>query len=50
MLPIGDLRYTRRAILRLMIADLCATGLCRRHLAKFGMFDVARRGLGWRMW
>ena len=35
---------------RLMIADIWATGLYRTHLVKLGMIDVARRGLGWRMW
>jgi ubiquinone/menaquinone biosynthesis C-methylase UbiE len=35
---------------RLMIADLWATQLYRAHLAKLGMTDVTRRGLGWRMW
>jgi arsenite methyltransferase len=35
---------------RLMIADIWATGHYQVHLAKFGMSDVARRGLGWRFW
>ena len=35
---------------RLMIADLWATGLYRDLLVHLGMIDVARRGLGWRMW
>src|SRR5262249_60187752 len=35
---------------RLLLADLFATDLYRTHLAKLGMTDVARRGLGWRMW
>ena len=35
---------------RLMIADLLATRQYREQLAKLGMADVARRGLGWRMW
>jgi ubiquinone/menaquinone biosynthesis C-methylase UbiE len=35
---------------RLMVADLWVTGLYRTHLAKLGMTDVARCGLGWRMW
>jgi arsenite methyltransferase len=35
---------------RLLIADLWATGLYRDHLNKLGMTDIARRGLGWRMW
>jgi SAM-dependent methyltransferase/GNAT superfamily N-acetyltransferase len=35
---------------RLLIADLWATRLYRAHLAKLGMIDVGRRGLGWRMW
>jgi SAM-dependent methyltransferase len=35
---------------RLLIADLWGTGLYRNHLAKLGMTDIVRRGLGWRMW
>ena len=35
---------------RLLIADLWGTRLYRAHLAKLGMADVGRRGLGWRMW
>jgi cyclopropane fatty-acyl-phospholipid synthase-like methyltransferase len=35
---------------RLLIADLWATRLYRTHLAKLGLTDIARRGLGWRMW
>jgi arsenite methyltransferase len=35
---------------RLLIADLWATRLYRDHLGKLGLSDVARRGLGWRMW
>ena len=35
---------------RLMIADVRATGLYQARLAKIGMSDVARRGLGWRFW
>jgi SAM-dependent methyltransferase len=35
---------------RLMIADLWATALYRDLLLHIGMIDVARRGLGWRMW
>jgi arsenite methyltransferase len=35
---------------RLLIADLWATRRYCAHLAKLGMTDVARRGLGWRMW
>jgi ubiquinone/menaquinone biosynthesis C-methylase UbiE len=35
---------------RLMIADLRSTGLYRDLLVQLGMIDVARRGLGWRMW
>ena len=35
---------------RLMIADIRATGLYQTQLAKIGMSDVARRGLGWRFW
>ena len=35
---------------RLMIADIFATGRYRDRLAELGMTDVARRGLGWRMW
>jgi ubiquinone/menaquinone biosynthesis C-methylase UbiE len=34
----------------LLIADLWATRLYRTHLARLGMTDIARRGLGWRMW
>jgi SAM-dependent methyltransferase len=35
---------------RLLVADLWATRLYCAHLAKLGMNDVARRGLGWRVW
>jgi arsenite methyltransferase len=35
---------------RLMIADIWATRQYRTHLARLGMIDIARRGLGWRMW
>jgi arsenite methyltransferase len=35
---------------RLMVADIWATGEYRDNLAKLGMADIARRGLGWRMW
>jgi arsenite methyltransferase len=35
---------------RLVIADIWATRHYQAHLAKFGMSDVARRGLGWRFW
>jgi ubiquinone/menaquinone biosynthesis C-methylase UbiE len=35
---------------RLLVADLWATPLYCAHLARLGMTDVARRGLGWRMW
>src|SRR5262249_28809523 len=35
---------------RLLIADLWATGLYCSRLTELGMIDVARRGLGWRMW
>ena len=35
---------------RLMIADVRATGQYQARLAKIGMSDVARRGLGWRFW
>jgi len=35
---------------RLMIADIQATGRHQERLAKLGMNDVARRGLGWRFW
>ena len=35
---------------RLMIADLRATRQHQAQLAKIGMSDVARRGLGWRFW
>ena len=35
---------------RLMIADIRATRRHQAQLAKIGMSDVARRGLGWRFW
>ncbi len=35
---------------RLMIADVRATRQYQTHLAKIGMSDVSRRGLGWRFW
>jgi SAM-dependent methyltransferase len=35
---------------RLMIADIRGTRRHEAHLAKIGMSDVARRGLGWRFW
>jgi ubiquinone/menaquinone biosynthesis C-methylase UbiE len=35
---------------RLLIADIRATRQHQEHLAKLGMSDVARRGLGWRFW
>lgn len=35
---------------RLMIADVRGTGLYQARLAKIGMSDVARRGMGWRFW
>jgi ubiquinone/menaquinone biosynthesis C-methylase UbiE len=35
---------------RLIIADMFSTGRYRDHLAELGMIEVARRGLGWRMW
>jgi arsenite methyltransferase len=35
---------------RLMIADIMGTRQYRAHLARLGMIDVGRRGLGWRMW
>jgi ubiquinone/menaquinone biosynthesis C-methylase UbiE len=35
---------------RLLIADLLATNEYRAQLAALGMTDIARRGLGWRMW
>src|SRR5262245_60247026 len=35
---------------RLLIADLWATRHYSADLAKFGMINIARRGLGWRMW
>jgi SAM-dependent methyltransferase len=35
---------------RLMVADIWATRQYQAHLAKTGMSDVARRGLGWRFW
>ena len=34
----------------LMIADLFSTHQYRTHLARRGMIDIGRRGLGWRMW
>jgi arsenite methyltransferase len=35
---------------RLLIADIWGTDRYRTHLSELGMIDVARRGLGWRMW
>jgi SAM-dependent methyltransferase len=35
---------------RLLIADLWATRQYRTRLARLGMIDITRRGLGWRMW
>lgn len=35
---------------RLLIADVRATGTYQARLAKIGMSDVARRGMGWRYW
>jgi arsenite methyltransferase len=35
---------------RLMVADIRATRQHQARLAKIGMNDVARRGLGWRFW
>jgi arsenite methyltransferase len=35
---------------RLLFADIWATGRYRARLSEIGMIDVARRGLGWRMW
>jgi arsenite methyltransferase len=35
---------------RLMIADIWATRQYRSHLVELGMIDIARRGLGWRLW
>jgi arsenite methyltransferase len=35
---------------RLLIADIWATGRYCTYLSELGMIDVARRGLGWRMW
>jgi len=35
---------------RLMIADIWSTRRYCTHLAELGMIDIARRGLGWRMW
>ncbi len=35
---------------RLMIADIRATRQYQAQLAKIGMSDVSRRGLGWRYW
>jgi arsenite methyltransferase len=35
---------------RLMIADIRATRQSEAHLAKMGMSDVTRGGLGWRFW
>jgi len=35
---------------RLRIADMRGTRRYRAHLARIGMSDVSRRGLGWRCW
>jgi cyclopropane fatty-acyl-phospholipid synthase-like methyltransferase len=35
---------------RLLVADLWGTRHYASHLAKLGMVEVGRRGLGWRMW
>jgi ubiquinone/menaquinone biosynthesis C-methylase UbiE len=35
---------------RLIIADIWATRQYKTHLAKTGMSNVTRRGLGWRFW
>jgi len=35
---------------RLLIADIRATGQHQARLAKLGMSEVTRRGLGWRFW
>lgn len=35
---------------RLMLADLFSTREYFTHLARFGMADVSRRNLGWRVW
>lgn len=35
---------------RLRLADMRGTGLYHAHLAKIGMSDISRRGLGWRCW
>jgi SAM-dependent methyltransferase len=35
---------------RLLLADIWATGRYPAHLSEVGMIEVARRGLGWRMW
>ena len=35
---------------RLTIVDVRATGQYQARLAKIGMSDVARRGIGWRFW
>ena len=35
---------------RLMIADILSTRQYQSRLVKLGMINVARRGLGWRMW
>jgi ubiquinone/menaquinone biosynthesis C-methylase UbiE len=35
---------------RLLIADLWATRQYRSHIARLGLTNVSRRGLGWRMW
>ena len=35
---------------RLLFADIWATGRYCARLSEIGMIDVARRGLGWRMW
>jgi hypothetical protein len=42
----------RRAMLKTIkvATDIWATGRYRTHLSEIGMIDVARRGLGWRMW
>jgi SAM-dependent methyltransferase len=35
---------------RLLVADLWGTRQYAAHLARLGMVEVGRRGLGWRMW
>src|SRR5207248_11713285 len=35
---------------RVLISDLAGTKHYRAHLAKLGIIELSRRGLGWRMW